>query len=75
MAHRLVRGDRSQSDDHSTKEPTDGGGKYDINRRGCLKAIGATAAALTIGGAASSAAVDGTDATTIHWTNFSEGQL
>ncbi len=75
MAHRLVRSDRPQSDDHSTGDSMDSSGKWRINRRSCLKAGGAAVAALIFGGAASSAAADETEATNVHWTNFSAGQL
>ena len=75
MAHRLARSDRPQSDNHSTGESTDGSGKWNVNRRGCLKAGGAALAALVFGGAATGVAADDAGETTVHWTNFSEGQL
>ena len=75
MAHRLARSDRPQSDNHSTGEPMDSSGKWQINRRRCLKAGGAALAALVFGGAATGVAADDAGETTVHWTNFSEGQL
>jgi hypothetical protein len=75
MAHRLASSDRPQSDNHSTENSTDTSGKWRINRRKCLKAGGAALAALVFGGAASSATAENTQETSVHWTNFSEGQL
>jgi len=73
MAHKLAHSG-SGSGDHETDGPGGSRDEWTVDRRGWLTFGCAALISLILGGGASGVAA-GSDGTSVHWTNFSGGQL
>lgn len=75
MARKLAHNSGAERSDRSRDESSEENGKWELNRRKCLKLGGVSVASVLMGAASSGVSTGSAQESTTYWTNFSSGEL